>query len=58
VTSLLRIQQRLFSIVIFYIFSNLWNLENVYKVQPFQDFCPVDKELAVPENNEKESLNR
>lgn len=41
-----------FSMVAFYICSNLWNLEKCVQRAAFSSYFLVDKELAMPENNE------
>lgn len=52
--NLLGIQQwGVFSMVTFYIYSNLWNLEKCVQRAAFSSYFLVDKELAMPENNEK-----
>lgn len=38
--------------VAFYICSNLWNLEKCVQRAAFSSYFLVDKELAMPENNE------
>lgn len=51
---LLRIQLwGFFPMVTFYIYSNLWNLEKCVQREAFSSYFLVDKELAMPENNER-----
>lgn len=42
--------------VTFYICSNLWNLEKCVQRAAFSSYFLVDKELAMPENNEKKKI--
>lgn len=42
--------------VTFYIYSNLWDLEKCVQRAAFSSYFLVDKELAMPENNEEKKI--